>query len=287
VPELTRARGSAVIQAGAGTGKTHGLVELCIELLGGRDPLPPARLCAVTFTEKAAAELKGRIRSRVDVLAEREPLWRRVRRDLGLAQIGTIHSLCGQILRRHAAAAGIDPGFSVLDEAQARRLLREACETVALRALEGALGPDLREGSRRLCAEMGLRTQGKFGAGLADEMAALLARLGETGTSPLKLLRDAQVALDDDARARRQLDRAVANLRAAFVASGKEAPPLPGPALQTYPPGQLAQAWREVRRCLPLNLRSQGTDKEAIAAAKEAFEAVLNAARGLRWPVPP
>jgi ATP-dependent helicase/nuclease subunit A len=282
VPELSRARGSAVIQAGAGTGKTHSLVELCIELLGGRDPLPPARLCAVTFTEKAAAELKGRIRSRVDVLAECEPLWRRVRRDLGLAQIGTIHSLCGQILRRHAAAAGIDPGFSVLDETQARRLLREACEIVALRALEGALGPDLREGSRRLCAEMGLRTQGKFGAGLADEMAALLAKLGETGTSPLKLLREAQVALDDDARARRQLDRAMANLRAALVASGKEAPPLPGPALETYPPGQLAQAWREVRRCSPLNLRSQGTDKEAIAAAKEAFEAVLNADAGVR-----
>src|SRR5207302_10929018 len=164
----------------------------------------------------AAAELKGRIRSRVDVLAEREPLWRRVRRDLGLAQIGTIHSLCGQILRRHAAAAGIDPGFDVLDEAQGRRLLREACETVALRALEGALRPHRQEGARRLCTEMGLRTQGKFGAGLADEMAALLAKLGETGTSPLKLQRDPQTALDDDARARRQLDRALANLRAAL-----------------------------------------------------------------------
>ena len=281
MPELSR-RGSAVIQAGAGTGKTHRLVELCIELLGGSEPLPPARLCAVTFTEKAAAELKGRIRSRVDVLAEREPLWRRVRRDLGLAQIGTIHSLCGQILRRHAAAAGIDPGFDVLDEAQGRRLLREACETVALRALEGALRPHLQEGARRLCTEMGLRTQGKFGAGLADEMAALLAKLGETGTSPLKLQRDPQTALDDDARARRQLDRALANLRAALLASGKEAPPLPGPALEAYPPGQLAQAWREVRRCSPLNLRSQGPDKEAIAAAKEAFEAVLNADAGVR-----
>ena len=282
MPELPLPRGSTVIQAGAGTGKTHRLVELCIELLGGGDPLPPARLCAVTFTEKAAAELKGRIRSRVDMLAEREPTWRRVRRDLGLAQIGTIHSLCGQILRRHAAAAGIDPGFSVLDEAQARRLLREACESVALRALEGALGQGLQDGARRLCAEMGLRTQGKFGAGLADEMAALLSKLGETGSSPLQFVPDARAALDDDARARRQLDRAAANLRAAFLASGKEAPPPPGPALGTYPPGQLAQAWREVRRCSPLQLRSQGADKEAIAAAKEAFEAVLDADAGVR-----
>ncbi|HEX9573967.1 MAG TPA: UvrD-helicase domain-containing protein, partial [Myxococcales bacterium] len=115
---------SAVVQAGAGTGKTHSLVTLCLHLLGGAgraEPLPAARLWAVTFTEKAAAELKGRIRERVDALAECPPeevariepelaasgapppeLWRRVRRDLGAAQVGTIHGLCSQILRRHA-----------------------------------------------------------------------------------------------------------------------------------------------------------------------------------------
>src|SRR2546422_11303876 len=268
------------MQAGAGTGKTHSLVELRVEML--QSGLPAARLCAVTFTEKAAAELKGRLRQRIDSLAQNDAFWRRVRADLGLAQVGTIHSLCGQILRRHAAAAGIDPGFSVLDEAQARRLLREACESVALRALEGALGQGLQDGARRLCAEMGLRTQGKFGAGLADEMAALLSKLGETGSSPLQFVPDARAALDDDARARRQLDRAAANLRAAFLASGKEAPPPPGPALGTYPPGQLAQAWRGGRPCSPLQLRSQGADKEAIAAAKEAFEAVLDADAGVR-----
>src|SRR5919108_112730 len=111
---------SAVVQAGAGTGKTHNLVTICLHLLAGADrsePLPPARLWTVTFTEKAAAELRGRIRQRVDALADCPPdrvasiepelaasgpppaaHWRRVRRDLGAAQIGTIHSLCGQIL---------------------------------------------------------------------------------------------------------------------------------------------------------------------------------------------
>ena len=73
----------------------------------------------------------------------------------------------------------MDPGFTVLDEEQARRLVREACEGTALRALEGALGATQREAARRLCAEMGLRTQGKFGIGLADELAALLQKLGE------------------------------------------------------------------------------------------------------------
>src|SRR5947209_19300564 len=98
---------STVIEAGAGTGKTHSLVELCVELLGGSEPLPPARLWAVTFTEKAAAELKGRLRLRVDALAAGSVEWRKVRRDLGLAQVGTIHALCAQIVRRHAATLGI------------------------------------------------------------------------------------------------------------------------------------------------------------------------------------
>ena len=98
MPERTR--GSAVIQAGAGTGKTHNLVSVCLELLGREDPLPPGRLWAVTFTEKAAAELKGRIRARVDELAAADVRWRRIRRELGQAQIGTIHALCAQILRR-------------------------------------------------------------------------------------------------------------------------------------------------------------------------------------------
>ena len=93
---------SAVVQAGAGTGKTHNLVTLCLHLLGGAgraEPLPAARLWAVTFTEKAAAELKGRIRERIDALAACPPedlvriepelaasgappqaVWRRVRR---------------------------------------------------------------------------------------------------------------------------------------------------------------------------------------------------------------
>ena len=282
MPELSRARGSAVIQAGAGTGKTHRLVAICIDLLGGANPLPPAKLWAVTFTEKAAAELKGRIRARVDELAAQGPSWMRVRRDLGLAQIGTIHALCGQILRRHAAAAGIDPGFALLAEDEARTMLREACETTALRALEGALGDALRDSARRLCAEMGLGTQGKFALGLADELAGLMQKLAETGTPAASLLADPQAAFDEDARARRQFDRTLAELRGALQAAGKEAPPAPGPALEAYAPGQLAQAWREVRRASPWTLRAQGLEKDLIVAARDAFAGVLNADAGVR-----
>src|SRR5207248_20831 len=196
----------------------HRLVAICIDLLGGADPLPPAKLWAVTFTEKAAAELKGRIRARVDELAAQDPSWIRARRDLGLAQIGTIHALCGQILRRHAAAAGIDPGFAVLAEDEARALVGDAC----------------------------------------------------------------QAAFDEDARARRQFDRAMTELRGALQAAGRAVPPAPGPALEASAAGQLARAWRELRRASPWTLRAQGPEKELIVAARDAFAGVLNADAGVR-----
>ncbi len=280
--ELTLPPGNAVVQASAGTGKTHNLVALCIQLLGREPPVPPALLWAVTFTEKAAAELKGRIRARVDALAAGDAKWERIRRDLGLAQVGTIHSLCGQILRRHAAAAGVDPRFEVLDEQQSRRLLLEACETTALRALEGEGGTQPRESARRLCAEMGLRAQGKFAAGLAEEMAGLLQKLAETGTSPLQIVPDPRAAEEDDARARRSLERAFDDLRAALARSGREAPPSPERLLRTCPPGQLAAAWRELRASSPQPLRAQGADKEPIVAARDAFAAALDADAGVR-----
>ncbi|HET9752688.1 MAG TPA: UvrD-helicase domain-containing protein, partial [Myxococcales bacterium] len=280
--ELAFSGGSAVVQAGAGTGKTHNLVSLCVQLLGGAQPLPPARLWAVTFTEKAAAELKGRIRARVEELAAKDPAFRRVRRDLGLAQIGTIHSLCAQILRRHAAAAGVDPGFQLFDEAQGARFLREACESAALRAMDGALGPEVASAARRLCAEMGLRTQGRFGSGLADELSALLRRVGETGVALEPFIQEPAEAAAAYARALERLSAALADLSAALQKSGKPAPLPLGQAVLECPPGQLAQAWAALRVSSPLHLQARGADKEAIAAAKAAFETLLAADAGVR-----
>ena len=293
MPELR-----AVIQAGAGTGKTHRLVSLCVELLGrSPDPLPPARLCAITFTEKAAAELKDRLRRRVDGLAEgaSEPelsrFWRKVRRELGLAQVGTIHSLCGQILRRHAAAAGIDPGFQLLDEARSRRLLAAACETASLRALEGALGPEAEAAARRLCAEMGLRTPGQFGSGLADELVSVLAAMGESGATVASVpAQPLPAALDDDGRARRELIAALASLRAALQpARASKTAQAAAEALSAfraealaYAPGELASAWPVLRAAHSKLPGRTGPLAEAVGAAREAFEALLDADAGVR-----
>lgn len=276
---------SRVIQAGAGTGKTHRLVTLCLQLFAGG--VAPARLCAVTFTEKAAAELKGRIRRRVDGLLQgaveaEVPVrdaahWRAVRRELGLAQVGTIHGLCAQILRRHAAAAGLDPRFSVLDEAQARRMLADACERAVLEALSSEDQTGL-----RLCSEMGLRTQGRFSAGLLDELVSLLSALGESGKDPCELVEETEglrpsAALRDDARARERLTNALVEL-------GKKAPIEPLRNLD-FPPGTLDTVWPRLRRIQAQIPAARGGLKEVAEEADNAFKALLDADAGIRGAV--
>jgi len=217
---LYRAQRSAVLQAGAGTGKTHSLVTLCLHALAGVGcpaPLPPSRLWAVTFSEKAAAELKGRIRQRVDRLAASSPEevrrvepelwescagsppaashWRRVLRDLGLAQIDTLHGLCAQILRRHAAAVGLDPDFAVLDEIEAKRLRAETSLATILDALDGE--GRLQEAARDLCEDLGL-SGGRFGGGLASELESLLGLVAESGRTAREVI-EATPALDERA----------------------------------------------------------------------------------------
>ena len=127
--------GSVALSAGAGCGKTTVLTERFVRALDGPSPTPLGRLVALTFTNKAARELRDRIRRecRLKVAAGHDPTyWRGVVRGLEAARIGTFHSFCGEVLRRHAIEAGIDPGFVVLDEPVAGALRDEAL-AVALR----------------------------------------------------------------------------------------------------------------------------------------------------------
>src|SRR5258708_3483926 len=125
---------NTVVWASAGTGKTRKLVETYVELLeSGCDPL---RVVAMTFTEKAAAEMRDRIRSAIDArmkeaAAAERPRWMRNLSVLPAAPISTIHGFCGILLREHGLDAGIDPAFSILDEQQSLDLAREsAVETI-------------------------------------------------------------------------------------------------------------------------------------------------------------
>src|SRR4051794_19348265 len=101
----------------------------------------PEAILAITFTEKAAAELRQRIRAELTVRAERgSDRAAELLATLGGAWITTIHGFCHRLLASHPVAAGVDPRFQVLDAPEAARATREAFE-VALEAFLARSGP--------------------------------------------------------------------------------------------------------------------------------------------------
>jgi ATP-dependent helicase/nuclease subunit A len=131
------AAGNVLVRAGAGSGKTEVLAQRFVALLAGdisgRAPLAPERIAAITFTEKATADMRRRIAEVLDqrIACEDEAARRaaliRARRMLGLARISTIHAFCARMLREYPIEAGVDPGFEVLDEYQSMTFLESAC----------------------------------------------------------------------------------------------------------------------------------------------------------------
>lgn len=132
--------GHLVVVAGAGSGKTRILVERYLRLVAAADAPdedPFAALLAVTFTEKAAREMRERVRRTVEQRARTAPpveraRWAAYRAAVEGARIGTIHSFCAELLRAHPAETGLDPRFAVLDEVEAS-MLRSASVDAALR----------------------------------------------------------------------------------------------------------------------------------------------------------
>jgi ATP-dependent helicase/nuclease subunit A len=123
---VERRDGPLLVTAGAGSGKTRVLVERFVRA-ATEDGVDVDRILAITFTEKAAGELRTRIRRRFLDDGDRDRA-----RDAETAWISTIHGFCARILRAHPLDAGIDPEFRVLDEAAASRLAIDAFD----RALE-------------------------------------------------------------------------------------------------------------------------------------------------------
>ncbi len=122
-----------VVTAGAGTGKTRTLVARYLSLLA--EGVPLRTIVAITFTKKAAREMRNRIREEVRIYLQSPGLteddscyWRGIYESLDAARISTIHSLATDILRQHPAEMGLDPRFELLDEGQAARLKAQAVE---------------------------------------------------------------------------------------------------------------------------------------------------------------
>ena len=119
------------VTAGAGSGKTAVLVHRYLKILLEKD-LPPNQVVAITFTDKAAAELKQRLVNEVNTRLKEAPLNTQLERiKIGMlsAQISTIHAFCSRILREYPVEAGVDAGFRVLQGIQQRLLLRETIDS--------------------------------------------------------------------------------------------------------------------------------------------------------------
>ena len=158
---------SLIVEAAAGTGKTSELVGRIVEVLARGDAAVD-RILAVTFTEKAAGELKLRLREGLERARQSGPGAGAESGAAGVAdgaaahldhaiahleeaQVSTIHGFCADLLRERPVEAGVDPGFEVLDDRAAQRIFRQAFETW----LHGALDdqpPGVRRALRRRSA---------------------------------------------------------------------------------------------------------------------------------------
>ena len=117
-----------VCLAGAGAGKTHELVERMVGAVAS-GAAPVGCMAAITFTRKAAGELRGRFFTRVKEAVEEESgrasaHLRVAANQIDQCFIGTIHAFCGRLLRERPIEAGLTPGFNEIEEREELGLLR-------------------------------------------------------------------------------------------------------------------------------------------------------------------
>ena len=167
--------GPVLVLAGAGTGKTRVLTTRFAHiLLTGR--AAPGQVLAVTFTNKAAREMRERVGAILGRPAE--GLW-----------LGTFHALCARMLRRHAALVGLTSGFTILDSDDQLRLLKQVMEAARIDAKRWA--PPALMGMIQRWKDRGLTPdrvtaaeEGDFAGGQSRNLyAAYQARLKQLNTA--------------------------------------------------------------------------------------------------------
>ena len=106
--------GPLLIVAGAGSGKTKVLTSRIAHILKNNKAFPN-QILSVTFTNKAAREMQNRVSGMLN------------NKEVGLPWLGTFHSICAKILRRHAKAVNLSQNFSILDQDDQLRLIKSIC----------------------------------------------------------------------------------------------------------------------------------------------------------------
>ncbi len=259
--------GPLFLHAGAGSGKTRVLVERFVRSVC-EDGIAVDRLLAITFTEKAAAELKGRVRKRFIELGERDRA-----REAERAWVSTIHGFCSRLLRTNALAAGIDPEFRVLDEGRAARL--------AIDSFDGALEDFVRAGGERLDLAASY-TPDK----LERMVRTVYSRLRSQGQTQPRL---PDIAPPVESGERARLERALAVAGGSLAAAGENRTVLAalaaidkcGEAIRAVPVGQLGDplVFDELRVKRGNAVALRGPEFDELAEAMEAWVSLCKASR--------
>ncbi len=312
---------SIIVEAGAGTGKTTLLTDRILFLvLAGEKPARVEEVVALTFTEKAAGEIKVRLSERLAELSARmsggalpPEAERRAARtlaelaetfgtpeaavldraraaleDLDKAPIGTIHSFCSQILRLYPVEAGVDPAFRVdADE----RGMKELFATEWARWLDDELGerPPRRKAWLELLASASLEDL----EGLARDLSSEKLDLEEIGgrerraaaeltelARRLEALRLSKTPPKGTSRIMETLALAEKRLLAAAAAADAEDPPLDAKELPELPDSKWPKAWADDEAGAELYEKAAGVAR----AASPRGEAVTRRAARLLTP---
>ena len=224
-PRDTEARRAAVdptenvvLEASAGTGKTRVLVDRYVNLL--RAGVDPRNILAMTFTRKAAAEMRERIVRALGEAAahspEDEARWRQLRDRLNDIAISTIDAFCLSLLREFPLEADLDPGFDVADETEVPRLVEESLDD-ALRICRARARGD--EGIALLFAHLGEKRLRAGLAALLERRAVAERVLGRVTSLGPRDLTAAQACRQGAERLAAEL-RAIPGGLPAFLESG-------------------------------------------------------------------
>lgn len=160
--------------AGAGSGKTYVLMKRFVQILRSDLSVNPTNIVAITFTRKAADEIKGRVRQAVSECVEQAQTdlerlrWQEHLQKVESAPISTIHSLCSRILRDNPVETQLDPEFTVLEDFEEKDFFKETLQQYLRKNIKD------NEALRRLVQTYGVNSFVNQVTALGDKLSELV-----------------------------------------------------------------------------------------------------------------